>query len=309
MRYLPTLGVGNVRVLSSHFAQGLKAGVKGEDLCYVLTSHSSGPSCTNVAYVIDRACILLLGGDIEVNPGPGENENLDAALEKFGENMMNKFAEMMSSEMRKVHEELSTVSQRLSGVERDLADFRKKIEAQENYMDKVSEEQKEIVSSLKELNDRIEQQEIHSRRDNVLLYGVPELEWGSESHEKSEETFVEVVNQVLSAPLQVTDVVRAHRVGKRAAGKVRPLIARMVRSADKVALLQKRKELKDKGVGVSGDLTERQREDLRRAREDGYFAYFRGGVLHKEARRQQADTNRPQTRSYARALSANVRDS
>jgi len=108
---------------------------------------------------------------------------------------------------------------------------------------------------------------------------------------------------MLAAPLQQADIVRAHRIGKRAAGKTRPLIACMARSSDKLAILQKRTELKSKNIGVSSDLTTKQREELNQARNEGFFAYFKGGVLHKETRRQPPDTSRPLTRSFSRALS------
>ena len=132
---------------------------------------------------------------------------------------------------------------------------------------------------------------------------MPETENEGGSHENCEEKFAEIMNSVLAPPLQASDIVRAHRVGRRTAGKARPLIARLLRSTDKTRILQSRKELKDKNVGVSSDLTVRQRAELKQARSDGYFAYFRGGVLHTEERRQQP-SDRPWTRSYSRAFSA-----
>ena len=166
----------------------------------------------------------------------------------------------------------------------------------------IGDAQDEVRRTVMAIEKKQEQQEIRDRRDNVLLYGVPEL--GDDTHENCETKFVQIVNEVLPTPMQASDIVRAHRVGKRAAGKTRPLIARMLRSVDKLNILQKRKELREKGIGVSADLTNRQREEIRRAREDGYFAYYRGGILHKEERRTKpAVAERPRTRSYARAIS------
>ena len=54
----------------------------------------------------------------------------------------------------------------------------------------------------------------------------------------------------------------------------------MLRSTDKARSLQRRKELKDKSAGGSSDLTVRQRAELKQARNDDYFAYFRGGVCY-----------------------------
>ena len=86
---------------------------------------------------------------------------------------------------------------------------------------------------------------------------------------------------------------RVHRVGKYAAGKMQPLIARMMRSIDKLTILGKRKELREKNLGETGDLTVRQSDELRQAKVDRFFAFFKGGVLRKEERRQPSRHNQP----------------
>ena len=134
------------------------------------------------------------------------------------------------------------------------------------------------------------------------MHAVPEI--AHETPEQSEEKFLQVVNGVLSEPLQKSDVVRAHRVGRRVEGRHRPLIARLVKSSHKYAILEKRPELRDKNFGVSGDLTPFQRQQIEQAKREGKHAYFRGGVLHTEARRapdsNDSGSDRRVTRSRAR---------
>ena len=156
---------------------------------------------------------------------------------------------------------------------------------------------------MNDLEEKIEQQDQRSRRDNILLYGIPEPDvTASHGHpEDCVNSVVTSVNDVLENPLQASDIARAHRVGKRREGKTRPVVAKLLRSDDKVAILPKRQELKAKDIGVSSDLTETQRENIRHAREEGYFAYYRGGVLHTEERRNGGDsTDRRQTHSATR---------
>ena len=290
-------------LLTSNCAQSVVAAMMGRDVheCHAMQTQRS--SATNVVCEVDLSGLLLLGGDVELNPGPVEREDVAEIVAgivgKCNDQLMQKMTEL-SVEMRKISNEVARVSQKLSDVERDLSSIRNKMEAHEAAIDSLEDERYTNKRAMNEIEDRLEDREVRDRRDNILLHGVHEAE-GVE-HENCEETFASVVSAVLPEPISARDIVRAHRIGKYAPGKTRPLIAKMARSADKMAILQKRDDLKKKGFGVAGDLTVKQREELRQARADGYFAFFKGGKLHTEERRRpQHDSDRPVTRSHSRA--------
>nr|KAG5701746.1 hypothetical protein BaRGS_004348 [Batillaria attramentaria] len=80
------------------------------------------------------------------------------------------------------------------------------------------------------------------------------------------------------------DIIRAHRIGDKASGtensKPRPLIAKFARWADKMNVLTKGREaLRRKGIAVSADLTTSQSQTLRKYRNDGINAYYKGDKL------------------------------
>ena len=241
-------------------------------------------STTTVQYCPDLSILLIRSG-IELNPGPLMDEK---TLKKFTDD----FSEMAR--------EMKNVSQSLRNIENDIASLRQQISQQEDTIDLLVHSQRGTDQRLEELEARLEEREVRDRRDNLILYGVPEAD--NDKPEDGEALFVEVVNEVLPQPLRETDVVRAHRLGKRAPGKTRPLIARVARSATKTAILHKRKELRDKGIGVSSDLTTKQRAEIQHAKSQGLFAYYKGGVLHTEERRSRPP-DRPVTRSFARTVS------
>lgn len=294
-------------MLTSSCALSFRAAMSGDgvqDLSATLGMHEL--SSTWNVYDVDRACILLLSGDIEVNPGPVEMEDLTKALDdfagRFGETLMQRFSATLAGEMQILRKDISEVAEKVTNMEKELLDLQRELRTQKNLVEKTRDAQAVLNKAVEELDAKIEEQEIRSRRDNILLHGVPEIDSGSGLHEDCETVFVETVNDVLSAPLQIRDLVRAHRLGKRAPGKTRPIIAKMAHSADKFAILQKRKELREKRIGVSTDLTTQQREEISHARESGLFAYYKGNVLHTEVRRAPPVPQRPNTRSYARVL-------
>ena len=289
-------------LLTSNCVQSVSVAMMGRDVPEHDAMQPPRSSATNVGYDVDLSGLLLLGGDVELNPGPVEREDMAEIVAgivgEHNDKLMQKMTEM-AVEMKKISSEVVHISQKLSDVERELNTIRNKMEAHEAAIDSLEDERDDINRALKEVEERLEEREVRDRRDNILLHGVHEAE-GIE-HENCEETFVNTVNAVLPEPITVKDIVRAHRIGKYASGKSRPLIAKMTRSADKLAILRKRDDLKKKGLGVSGDLTVKQREELRQARSDGYFAFFKGGKLHTEERRPQHGSDRPVTRSHSRA--------
>ena len=286
-------------VMTSDGVRSILTAMSGEDVRGMTTVQANVASSTG--YVFDNSAIMLLAWDIELNPGPIEMEDMQRMLSDLDASLTKKFFDKLEREMKTLREEFRGMSAKVKEIEKSVNDIGKKIDSQMEQIERIEERQDGVDFLLGELNERVEQQEIRDRRDNILLYGVEESE-GSESYEQSVQNVLHVINNVLPTPLQANDIVRAHRIGRRAAGKTRPLIARLVRSSDKLAILQKRRELREKNVGVSSDLTTRQREELDQARQEGYFAYYKGGKLHKE-RRQPVEGSRPFTRSVSRARS------
>jgi len=286
-------------ILASNCVLSVSAAMLGRvDVCQPsVFAEATGP--TGVPYEVDRTDFLMLCGDVELNPGPIGREDLEQVAASLRETLMQKLDEV-ATDIKNVRQDISKLSEKLIKVEMDVQAVQKQVDEQEIAIDLVADQQKKTDELVKELADHLEDREIRDRRDNILLHGVPEAE--NDNLEDCEALFVDTVNAVLPSPLRVDDVVRAHRLGRRAPDKARPLIARVVRSAHKFDILRRRKELRDKGIGVSGDLTQRQRQQLQRARSEGFFAYFKGGVLHTEARHPlpAGGNDRPMTRSYAR---------
>ena len=233
-------------------------------------------SCTlGEGYQWNESSLLTLGGDIEVNPGPPvERHELDAAMKSLRSSMaedtqqaLKEMTDQLAGEIQKLSLCMKTVTDKLENIQGELAEVKSKLSYHEDFIEHISDRQGEIDHRLRKLEDNIERQEQRSRRDNVILYNVPEIE--NESFEDSENKFLETVNSVLPDSLERRDIKRAHRIGKAAPDKTRPLIASMNRSSDKYSILRTREELKKKGVGVSADRTVSQRAQLREAREAG----------------------------------------
>ena len=258
-----------------------------------------------VAYSVDRSTLLILGGDVELNPGPVEREEMDAAFKKMSDCLLERMTAELAKQIGQVREDMKTMMSEMKDIRQEMVRVNSKLEAHEGWMEHIGDKTHELCRRVEELERHVEEQETRSRRDNVILYGVPEET--HETPEKSEEKFIEIVNTVLASPLQKADIVRAHRIGKQQEGRDRPLIARLAKSSHKHAVLQKRQELRQRHVGVSSDLTVQQRKKIQEAREDGKFAYYKGGVLHIEERHSRSDSSPQRRLTRSRAKVANHR--
>ena len=302
-------------LLQSGCAWKLMSAMHGGEICYVSAPHGVVPNMTGYRY--DMSPLLLLGMDIEEHPGPLDKEDLDQLRNMIREEVSDsrmKLAQEMKNEIAAVRMEMRDMMKKVQEVERKIGEVGEKIDGVTETIREIEDRQDGMEFMMGEMDERIEQQERRSRRDNILLHGVEES-GENERHEESVQRVLEVVNQVLEVPLHENDIARAHRIGRRTSGRARPLIACVVRSADKLAILQKRHDLKQMNIGVSSDLTPRQREEINHARQEGYFAFYKGGVLHREVRgqprqprppRHPPGSSRPLTRSASRAGSGST---
>ena len=212
---------------------------------------------------------LTLCGDIEENPGP----SMDETVSKF-EKITSKLEEKLASEIQEMARSLNTtthqvelLTQRLRDTEKDMLDLKKRSSDWER--------------KIEELTLELDRQQIFSRRDNVVFYGIPEVQDGVEDCVRA---LAELINsQSYSERVwSEDDFDMAHRLGRASSTKTRPVIAKLHRSRDKRALIANKSlktDLAKVGVRLSDDHTKKQRTVLKELRRQGLTAYFRGARL------------------------------
>ena len=193
-----------------------------------------------------------------------------------------------------VLEKVQRLETALSGVKSDITELQSKTTQMKKVSDdmeaglnnlnteveelhkKIGEREKEI----KLMNDRCLYQEVYNRRENLRFLGFPEAT-------SNEEVASETVYQFLERELELEGVrdiefQRVHRIGKKKAGAVRPIIARFLRFPDRERIFRRALEVRDvTEVRVFTDLPkeiqERRKKQwpkLKKAREEGKVASF-----------------------------------
>ncbi|XP_049271794.1 uncharacterized protein LOC125758515 [Rhipicephalus sanguineus] len=133
--------------------------------------------------------LLLLGGDVELNPGPPKedpchtNKELMAFLKNLSTKMDKNHAEVLCqiTEVKQMQlnleQQVNSINERLTTVEQKLAVTQKSSELQTVNAEAARSEASSLAKRLDEFEDR-------SRRDNLIFYGFKDSQ--SESWSESE---------------------------------------------------------------------------------------------------------------------------
>lgn len=145
---------------------------------------------------------------------------------------------------------------------------------------------------LQQLDNKCDEAEQYSRRNCLLIHGVPET-----PDEDPHAAAIAVLNGKLNAGLGIRDFDRAHRLGKpkRTAAEVvssgkRPIIIKFLRYQDRDTVWKAKRMLKDSGMLITESLTNIRHRILQEARDrfgprqvwsqDGRIVVLRSGTKY-----------------------------
>ena len=231
---------------------------------------------------------IILSGDVESNPGPETLAEVMTELKAMRREIERNFQELRHD---------------ISTLKTDLRAVNEKVDKNRQDIDSVSDDLYNDIrilrSSVSNLEKQLEDQERYSRRDNVIIHGIPHHT--GETPTSTRDTLLKVLNENVTDKVWTdSDFVRVHRLKTKHAER-QPIIARLVRTDDKFLILNARPKLKEAELGVSNDLTPAQRNELNSLRQEGKRGFFKNGRLHIDRsfqpsnRRQQPNvsTNQP----------------
>lgn len=236
---------------------------------------SSSPITTNESPVNKRRAIFSFDGDDEeVYEVPDDAPVWVPLMFKSFDKLTQRMVDLYS----KVDEVGAKFDTFKSDVNTQIADFKsevnKKVEDLELAVDFIEndfESQKEEIAKLKtELQNAIKAQgesidelEQYSRRNCLLLHGVPESD-----KEDTDALFRSTVAEHLGTDVKVRDIDRTHRLGpKRADGSSRPIIAKFARYNVRASVFREKRKFKGTKFLLTESLTKTRVAILNAARD------------------------------------------
>lgn len=118
-----------------------------------------------------------------------------------------------------------------------------------NLEEKLTKREADILKLQQALEVRTDEIEQYSRRNNLRLFGIPEGE-----NEDTDNLVLNVARDI-GANINMNDICRSHRVGRRTIGKPRPIIVKFTSYRARREIFSRKKQLRGTRVTIREDLT------------------------------------------------------
>lgn len=202
-----------------------------------------GVLCECVAGCFDALCllVLLLSGDVELNPGPSIEQQLSAIMTS-----QKALASSLKTIEQRLEESASSTNLRLVAIEQrieTLALSAGKLEQCEATIDN-------LKGQVSALSDKVDDLENRSRRNNLIVYGTQE-----EVNETAVSMRKAVIEDLFEAQLgvAVNSIERLHRLGRKMTNRSRPVIIKFFDYNEKMKLMKNAFKLKGTRISLSED--------------------------------------------------------
>lgn len=195
--------------------------------------------------------LLALAGDIELNPGPGQ----EALLEK------------LLKGQQEIAKAVTDIHAKQSSIDGNFAKLNEHILALENRFDGfcslpndvrvIDSELTSLKTTVNNLAQKLDNIENRGRRNNLLIFGF------RESPDELPSTLLESIKKTIfqaKLGIDINGIERCHRLGIPKNGKVRPVILKLLDFHEKIAILKNCKKLKGSGLSIGEDYLTRVRQ-------------------------------------------------
>ena len=210
-------------------------------------------------------CAILIISNVETNPGPSASQKSEIAEVKE-----------ILVEIRGSNEKIVTELRQLKGTVSQLVG---RIDYMESEVASVKNELYRLQDYTGFLEDKLDDLENRSRRQNIVIRGVHEDE--KESWEQTEKKVRDVISERLNISVTEQMVERAHRTGKRNPGRDRPIVCKLLSDKTKSEILKNCKKLRGSKIFIEQDYSYRVRAERQKlkvhmteARKKGHYAYL-----------------------------------
>ncbi|XP_065304344.1 uncharacterized protein [Dermacentor albipictus] len=180
--------------------------------------------------------LLLLAGDVETNPGPG-----DITIEEQ--------LKMIAKDIQEIKNEKLVTNQKLGAIDKKL----EKIGKMEKQILECVERVDKLDHLILSLTKKVDELDNRGRRSNLVVYGVKEIE------NESPQDLLDAVEKSIfedTIGIKTAGIERIHRLGRKQTTdnpKHRPVILKLFDYRDKATILSNCRKLKGTEYSISED--------------------------------------------------------
>jgi hypothetical protein len=189
--------------------------------------------------------MLLLIGGVESNPGP---DNISNNPESSSNNSVlsnlssNEKLDILCNGQTQMMKTLETLTGEVSSLKGQFSEVKVGLESANEKINSLQATNRELIGKIDLLENNV-------RKNNVIVFGLPE----KDLNEDSVEIFCDFTTNYMNYFVNQDNIVCAYRIGKKI-GK-RPLLITLINLKVKSDLMKNASKLKGTGFSISDDLT------------------------------------------------------
>ncbi|KAL8558821.1 hypothetical protein ACOMHN_046403 [Nucella lapillus] len=195
---------------------------------------------------------VLLGGDVEKNPGPNEIEKkiqesvskletklVDSISQRLEKSVENQVAQLMQV-VKCQAESLKRIEDAVVKLSKDMTDVKQAAEDNKSAITTLTVKQDNTSDAIGDLQDEVDRLESFSRRNNVRLFGIPESARAEDFDMCAETVKKTLQNDIPQINWDNDPVERAHRIGRYNPNNPnpRPIIVEFTRWGDAMKVMR-----------------------------------------------------------------------
>ena len=197
---------------------------------------------------IDPFFLLLLSGDVELNPGP-INTGTGSMKENSEEDRLGKVMEVLvrlESGQASIMENQSKMLVRLADIENELEKVKGDVEVVKGKHEVLESKVVVMEDKIKKNNNHgfdmkflLDRHEQYSRKNSIRVQDVKE-----EDGENIEQLTIETIKGEIGIEIEAKDIDIVHRVGRRQNERLRAILVKFMLHKTKESIMRKKKEAK-----------------------------------------------------------------
>jgi hypothetical protein len=218
--------------------------------------------------------VLLVIAGVERNPGPSQKSEMAEIKDIL--NIVRASNEEIVREVKQMKETINNVMGRFLKIE--------------SALEGVTNDVSRLQDCVNYLEYKIDDLENRGRRQNLVLFGIPEDR--DENWDSVEEKVRRVISDRLGINLSNQCIQRCHRLGRKYEGKARAVICYFWSFKTKEKILRNKSKLRGTGIYIEEDFSHKVRSERQKlqpylveARNRGSFAYLQYKYLYIDGRR------------------------
>ena len=201
-------------------------------------------------------------------------QNLEKKMKK-----MCAMTEASQANQIKGTQELAEMNKSISHINEIFEEYQKDKKGKEEKNNNLEKKISDMSSKIENLEKSIDDQEQYSRRNCLVIHGISESDG-----ENTDDIVINTVQDKMEITVFINDIDRTHRIGKKVAGKTRPIIVKLARYNMRRKIFVNKKRLKGKKISITESLTAKRIKILNEAREKiGFTSVWTsdGKILYK----------------------------